>query len=87
MTEVIKDVNALRKALDAVVDQLVAISGYEEEINTICENAQEKTGLKAADIKKRGKLAFKYQYQRDKFDKEREQAESIYDEVEGVMGK
>lgn len=84
MSEVI-NVQVLKKAITDGVTQLVAISGYEEEISTICENAAEKVGLSSSDIKKRIKLAYKKLYKEEAFNREQVTAESIYGEVSTLV--
>lgn len=79
------DVKALRAAMQEIVNEELTKSGCDEQISAICEVAEAKVGMKASEIKKRGKLAFKKIYQTDKFNKEKLTAETIYDEVEGIL--
>lgn len=82
MTEALQvNVHLLKKAIREGVNEMVQAEAHKEEITTICSNAEEKVGLTSAQIKKRIGLAYKKLYQTNKFNTEKQVAETIYDEV------
>lgn len=86
MTEALQvNVQLLKKAIREGVNEMVQAEAHKEEISTICSNAEEKVGLSAAQIKKRIGLAYKKLYKTSKFDTEKQQAETIYDEVSTLV--
>lgn len=76
----------VEKAIQEAVISKTKIDDATQHISDIAERVEDKTGMKAGEFKKRVSIRYKEETKPEAFEKDRELAESLYEENDILKG-